>query len=576
MPLMSIAPESCARVSLTLSVLALAVAASCPAAQPQYTAVSLGTLGSSSAGYAINNAGEVTGVVNVNVSANLRTHAFYSNGSAGHMEDLDSSSTSTSIGLGINDSGVIVGTKIVGSEQHGIMRTGGGLIDLGRFGGVAGTNSTAYGINAAGQISGSYVPVGFGGATRIMRYENGVTTNGGALSVTGQHAFGYAINASGQMAATRSLAGVTSPYLWKSPTVFTALGNLGGTNGSAYGVNDAGNVVGTSQIAGNGATHAFLSTGLGGAGQMTDLGTLGGTNSSAFAINNAGQVVGNSNTSGAGGTQGFLYTNGTLYNLNQLVVAGSGVTNINLSANTPNTFPADLGSFTRHINDWGQIAATGTIDGVTRAIVLNPVNPLTSLSGDSTSRNTKFVSGMNYSLATAITDPNALHTSATLLGGVAGVNRSVDLGFGGASAALASDIVTVSGTGVDTFVLQLSYDPVLGASLFGSEANVRLGWFNPATQRWDLAVNGNIGGTNLFIAGGFDGSLLLGHYGIDTDANIVWAVLNHNSDFGAFGEVAAIPEPAQVAGIFGLLAAGAAAWRRKRRAECDPTCARRA
>ncbi len=61
---------------------------------------------------------------------------------------------------------------------------------------------------------------------------------------------------------------------------------LGGTTSGASGLNENGQVVGTSQISGDIASHATYWDTNNGAATPTDLGTLGATSSSAFDINN--------------------------------------------------------------------------------------------------------------------------------------------------------------------------------------------------------------------------------------------------------------------------------------------------
>jgi probable HAF family extracellular repeat protein len=82
------------------------------------------------------------------------------------------------------------------------------------------------------------------------------------------------------------------------------LGNLWPADSAAYGINDAGQVVGGSYNDA-GDFHAFLWN-----GAMQDLGTLGGDTGTAMAINEKGQVVGSSRPAGSIPVHAFLWDGG--------------------------------------------------------------------------------------------------------------------------------------------------------------------------------------------------------------------------------------------------------------------------
>src|ERR1700683_3327468 len=91
-------------------------------ASPIYSVNDLGTLGSSSAvGFKINNSGTIVGWAE---SISGYSQAFESTG-GGTLQTLPSLSASDSLAMGINSTGVIVGTAYVDGQPNGVIWSGG-------------------------------------------------------------------------------------------------------------------------------------------------------------------------------------------------------------------------------------------------------------------------------------------------------------------------------------------------------------------------------------------------------------------------------------------------------------------
>jgi len=120
------------------------------------TMTKLGTLGGSwSQGYAINNKGQVTGLA---YTANGGAHAFITT-SNGQLKDLGAfaGQYSTLWGLGINDSGYVVGQSTYQGTYHAFVYNGVKIKDLNTLipRGSGWVLLEANGINNAGQITGT-------------------------------------------------------------------------------------------------------------------------------------------------------------------------------------------------------------------------------------------------------------------------------------------------------------------------------------------------------------------------------------------------------------------------------------
>jgi probable HAF family extracellular repeat protein len=204
------------------------------------------------------------------------------------------------------------------------------------------TGSEATAINAAGHAAGV-----FSDATAVNQvfFFDGTNTSG----ITG---FGsaqvFAISANDQIAVNdfgTNGAGPSSTWV-VSGTTRLNIGSLGGTATQGFAMNDAGHIVGESQIA-SGEFHAFFWD-----GTMHDLGVLGSDlESLAFRINDADQVAGWSNIGDALHAHAFVYSGGALKAIGSL----------------GGDFTETLG-----INDLGQVTGVSTLsDGSQRAFFWN-------------------------------------------------------------------------------------------------------------------------------------------------------------------------------------------------------------
>lgn len=270
--------------------------------------------------------------------------------------------------------------------------TNGVMQNLGTFGGAW---SIGESINDAGQVAGS--ASNSRGGTHAFLYSNGKLTN-----IAGKakgNSSGIAINNSGHIVG-RITVTYDRPFYWSPGTGFVYLGGLGGktVEGSANAINDNGLIAGWSQNAA-GLNTATLWSGT----QMIALPPLiAGGSGVANGINNNGDVVGQAtgslDASGNGIPHAVLWRNGVAIDLWQRGQAsdinnlGQVVGNRNLWEDINGNNLCDPGevrdlntlldpvtgagwviTLAASINDNGQIAGLGTLNGVRRAVVLTPM-----------------------------------------------------------------------------------------------------------------------------------------------------------------------------------------------------------
>jgi probable HAF family extracellular repeat protein len=225
---------------------------------------------------------------------------------------------------GISENGLI--DPLLGvPEVRAVLWKDGEVIDLGTLEG--GFESAASAVNRRGQVAGTFLntvpdpfsPFGQAGTeVHAFLWESGVMKDLGTLG--GPETVAYFVNERGQVVGTSFTSPTANPasglptldpFLWENGKMLD-LGTLGGTSGTPNGLNNRGQVVGLSNLAGDQTAHPFLWTKSGG---IQDIGTLGGIFGQANWISEAGEIVGLASIPGDQAFFAFLWKEGVLTNL---------------------------------------------------------------------------------------------------------------------------------------------------------------------------------------------------------------------------------------------------------------------
>ncbi len=348
---------------VTAALLGLLAFSRTATAQTTYNILDLGVLSGdfSSSAFGLNSSGQVVGT---SQDAGGATHGFLYSG--GSMTNIGSLGGDT-FGNAINAGGSIAGSAF--SSSAGTFRafrtTAGGSVvagsDLGTFPGASSLDSFAYGINTSGQTVG-YAYNGTTNHAYRTTASGGVTAGSDLGTLGGDNSYAFGINTSGQVAGysntTPDLNGNSFTHAFRTSAAgaMTDLGTLGGSNSYATALNNAGQVIGYSDLA-DGSQHAFRTSANTAISPLNDdLGTLGGLFSYAYSINSSGITVGYSATA-SGDQRAFVVQGPLLFDLTNLLVDNSfGWTLTNAQA----------------VNDAGQIAGTGFVNGAQHAYLLTP------------------------------------------------------------------------------------------------------------------------------------------------------------------------------------------------------------